>query len=356
MKKVSLLFASVALSVCVSFAQSNVATVSESGTNQTATVGQTGILNVSHVTQSTKGNTANVEQSNLNLLYNTLSDINQSGEKNLATVKQIANGTLTGANAIGTLKAIVNQSGNKNEALQVQGPHNQQGISFAEIIQGGDKNFASQHQLKYGNEARINQAGSGNTAEQAQDSELLPDEEGSYGNALIEQSGNNNFASQKQDGWANEAKAYQSGSGNSSIQVQKDYSWKSVALVNQSGSLNMATQTQVGNTNSALIDQSSNSNEAIQDQKSGSQKTAGYAPLNKANIYQSEGTGNYAEQSQENLAGSLMVNEGVITQIGFGNDAYQTQWGGDNYSSVYQSGTGNMATVTQNMSVVQVNP
>ena len=353
MKKVSLLFASIALSVCVSLAQSNVSVVTESGTDQKATLGQSGILNKSYITQANKANTAIVNQSNFNALYNTLSDVNQTGESNEATVKQISNGTLTGANAIGTLKALITQSGNNNEALQLQGPHNQQGISFAEIIQGGNDNFASQHQLKYGNEARINQAGSGNTAEQAQDSELLPDEEGSYGNALINQSGNSNFASQKQDGWANEAKAYQSGSGNSSIQLQKDYSWKSIAFVAQSGNDNDATQTQKGNLNSAKIDQASSGNNATQTQTSDSKRTIGYAPLNKAEIYQWGGNENIAVQTQESLGLSIMVNEGIIWQNGSSNEAYQIQTGGDNFSTVSQAGTGNIANVTQSMSVVQ---
>lgn len=352
MKKLSFILAALLLSTGVIFAQSNVSVIAESGDFQKATIVQDGILNVSHVDQANLKNTAIVTQSNHNLLYNTLSDVNQSGQNNLATVEQISNGTLTGTNAIGTLKALVIQSGNENEALQVQGPHNQQGISDAEIVQGGNNNYASQHQLKYGNVAKINQSGSSNTAKQAQDALLLPEEEGSYQTALIDQSGNLNKATQQQDGWANIVQAYQSGSGNTSTQVQADYSWKSIATVSQSGNNSTADQTQLGSLNSAKIDQASNWNTATQNQtSSGSLRRTGvnYNPYNNAEIYQWGGDGNIAEQTQTTTGGDIVLNNALIWQNGASNQAYQTQTGGDNLSSISQAGNGNLATVTQTM-------
>jgi hypothetical protein len=350
MKKLSFILGAIVLSLGVAFAQSNVSIITESGNGQKATVGQDGILNVSHINQATLENTAFVTQINHNALYNTLSDIDQSGKNNLSKVEQTSNGTLTGANAIGTLKALVNQSGDRNEALQVQGPHNQQGISKAEIYQSGNDNYASQHQLKYGNQARIEQAGSGNTAEQAQDALLLPDEDGSYQTALINQSGNYNTATQKQDGWANDAQAYQSGSHNTSTQVQADYSWKSIAFISQSGDFNSATQTQLGSLNSARIEQASSWNTAIQNQASSpSLRRTGvnYDPYNNAEIYQWGGDGNYAEQNQITTGGDIVLNNALIWQNGASNHALQTQTGGDNYSSISQAGNGNNAVVTQ---------
>ena len=354
MKKLSFILGIFAIGSLGSFAQSNIGIVTESGADQEATIDQMGFLNKSYVTQSNKANEAEVTQSNFNALYNTYSDVNQSGKSNEAVVKQISNGTLTGANAIGTLKALVTQTGNKNEVYQYQGPHNQQGISFAEVIQSGNENFASQNQLKYGNEARINQSGNNNVAMQAQDCELLPDEEGSYGTALIDQSGNSNTATQKQDGWSNDAKAYQSGNGNLSTQVQEDYSWKSIAFVSQSGNNNIATQNQLGYLNSATIDQASNNSVATQIQTSGHKRTVDYEELNEAEIYQWGGTKNTALQTQESLGLSLMENEGIIWQNGSLNDATQTQTGGDNFSTVSQTGNNHKATVTQSMSIVQL--
>jgi len=353
MKKLSFILATLLLSSGASFAQSNVANITESGSEQTATIDQDGILNKSYVIQSNKENTANVQQSNFNVLYNTLSDVNQSGEKNLATVKQISNGTLTGANAIGTLKALVNQYGNRNEALQEQGPHTQQGISSTEIIQGGNDNFASQHQLKYGNDAKINQSGSNNNAQQAQDATLLPDEDGSFNTALIDQSGNNNTAIQTQNGWANTVKALQSGSGNTSIQDQQDYSWKSVASVYQSGNANEAYQTQLQSLNTANINQYSDLNKATQNQTSGDRRTGvNYDPLNQAEISQWGSFGNIAEQTQTTLGGDRILNDAIIWQNGAENEATQTQLGGDNYSRIDQLGIGNNAVVTQTMIIV----
>jgi uncharacterized protein (DUF2141 family) len=353
MKKLSFVFAAMCMSVGFIFSQvpSNVAIVTETGKDQTATVDQFGILNVTHVEQSNMENTAVVTQTNQNLLYNNLSDVTQSGKKNLATVQQISNGTLTGANAIGQLKSVVDQSGDMNEALQVQGPHNQQGKSFVNIFQSGKKNYASQHQLKYGNEATIIQTGNDNVAMQAQDSKLLPEEEGSYNSAIIEQTGNGNMATQTQDGWANYAKAEQSGNGNTSVQEQKDYSWKSMAVVLQSGDANKANQSQLGSLNKASIKQESNVNMATQTQvvTGGNRTGVNYDPFNEAEICQKGNNFNVAEQYQESPGGDVVANYALICQDGAKNTASQIQTGGDNYSEILQSGFGSRATVVQTM-------
>ena len=225
MKKLSFSIATLLLFAGVLFGQTNVANITESGTGQKATIDQNGILNKSYVTQSNSLNTAKVSQINHNAAFNTFSQVNQSGEKNLSTIKQDANGTLTtNSNVVGTLKAVTTQSGNLNEALQVQGPSkdNDQGNSLAEIVQSGNENFASQHQQRYLNNAKIVQSGNRNHAMQAQDAKILPEEEGSANTAYIEQGGSDNTATQTQDGWANDVKAYQSGNGNTSTQIQQD--------------------------------------------------------------------------------------------------------------------------------------
>lgn len=355
MKKLSIILGMLLIASGVCYAQTNVVNVHESGTNQKATVDQIGILNLSNVTQSNGWNTATVTQSNYKDAFSTISGVNQSGIWNIATIQQVSNGTLVdNSNVVGPLEAYVNQSGSYNEAIQVQGPTpgnnsgSQQGKSYAEINQGGNNNFASQHQLRYANHALINQSGNNNTAEQAQDGELI-DEEGSSNSALIDQSGSANTATQQQNGWANTVTAYQSGYGNISTQKQNNYSWKSDAFVSQSGNYNTATQEQTGDLNGARIEQASGSNTALQIQLSGAQtKGTDYSPVNKAEIYQLGNDGNAALQTQTNMT-NLLPNEAIITQNGYGNNASQTQLNGNNYSSILQEGNYNNAVVTQTM-------
>lgn len=355
MKKVSLLLASIALSVCVSFAQTNnIGLVTQSDLSQKATIDQQGNFNKSVVNQSNEANTVDIKQTNSKAGYDTYSEANQTGKRNLATIVQISNGNLVGDTYEGTLKALVTQSGNDNVAKQLQGGHAQQGRSLAEIIQGGSNNDAFQHQVKYGNEAKINQSGNWNIAKQAQDIKLPEEEEGSYNTASIDQSGSGNLATQEQDGWANDAKAFQSGSINTSIQEQS-LAWKSDAYVSQSGNYNNAKQTQIGRLNSAKIEQASSWNKATQTQTANGDGRGGadYTPFNKAEVYQWGGDGNIAEQEQVSPAGAAIMNHGIISQNGSLNEAYQTQTAGDNYSTVTQSGSGNIANVTQSMSIVQ---
>ena len=359
MKKVSLVFVVLALAAGVTFAQTNnIGLVTQSDLSQKATIDQQGSLNKSVVNQSNEGNTVDIKQTNSKAPgYDTYSEANQTGKRNLATIVQISNGTLVGDTYEGTLKALVTQSGNDNVAKQLQGGHIQQGRSLAEIIQGGSNNDAFQNQVKYGNEAKINQSGNWNTAKQAQDIKLPEGEEGSYNTALIDQAGSGNLATQEQDGWANDAKAFQSGSNNTSIQAQS-VAWKSIAYVSQSGDWNTAGQTQRGNLNKASIDQQSAGNNATQNQTALGLKREGanYDPFNEASITQSGDNYNVAVQTQEFTDAAAVEGKSVavknmasISQNGYGNNAEQTQTGNDNLSTVIQSGNYNVATITQSL-------
>jgi len=378
MKKFIYIFAGLLVVPAMLFAQSNVGVVNETGTDHNATIEQNGKLNTSYVTQTNKENTATIKQSNYNKNLNTYSDVNQSGKDNDASVEQTSNGLLVPSLAYGSLKTVVNQSGDKNEAVQVQGPHLQQGVTYGEIIQGGNNNYASQHQVKFGNDARINQSGNGNSAEQAQDTKLLPDDEGSFNKAVANQSGNLNLATQEQQGATNDAlidqsgrsnkadqyqkgildvvRAYQSGNGNTSTQDQR--TGFNLAEVNQSGNNNSADQSQdvgliLGGYNKASIDQSGMGNSsiqkqfgatstAIQIQKSGIDDDI----LNKAEIRQWGGKNNDAEQYQTTCDA---LNDAVIMQNGSSNSAIQYQFGGSNMSSISQEGMNHTAVVTQTM-------
>ena len=355
MKKLIFLFTMV-LAVSMVMAQTNnTSEISQTGAKHNATVDQTGLGdNTSYVIQANANNIATVSQ--INPVFDgsieaddNLSTIWQTGAKNNATVTQLHDhGKGNYAGPGGLLEAVVNQSGDNNDAEQIQGGANQMGRSLASIDQSGNNNIAFQHQLKYENDAYIYQSGNGNEARQAQDTDL-PDV-GSANYASINQSGNNNSADQQQQGWDNRVEAVQSGSGNISEQLQENNSWVSKSYVMQSGNNNEAFQTSVGKLNDAYIEQHSNGNYAKQNQSSGGEND-GYAPFNDARIYQLGGNGNEAIQNQDNMEGNVS-NFALIWQDGKNNFAQQDQWGGFNTSTISQVGNGNIANVMQNQVLV----
>ena len=91
MKKFNYIIAALLLFTGGTFAQSNIANVTESGQGQQAKIDQNGILNQSYVNQSNKANTALVTQINMNKKTNTFSEVNQTGEINNAKVEQTSN-------------------------------------------------------------------------------------------------------------------------------------------------------------------------------------------------------------------------------------------------------------------------
>src|SRR5690606_13925146 len=142
--------------------------------------------------------------------------------------------------------------GDENKAVQVQGPHGQQGSTYASIDQNGNGNVAEQYQVKYGNDAFIIQDGNGNTARQAQDLTLPLDAEGSNNYAKINQDGDRNLAEQYQNGWSNNAIVDQIGSGNSAYHSHD--AWVSEPSILQEGAGNYASQIQTGSLNDAVVE------------------------------------------------------------------------------------------------------
>lgn len=367
MKKLSFVLAILFVSFGMAIAQIHVSNVTETGVDHSAVITQSGPGDIiSNVTQSNANNVATVDQVNKKLQADNklLSNIFQTGMNNKSTVEQTHDGDL--ASRAGLLEALTVQTGNDNEAIQIQGPHSQMGTGYVEVIQGGSENYAYQIQVKYGNSAKINQSGDRNIAKQAQDIMLPLEAEGSMNTAIIDQSGNYNTAEQTQNGWANEAYAFQSGSDNSSVQNQgvgTPDSWVNFALVSQSGNSNEAEQTQNGRLNRAKIDQASNCNDAVQTQLSeGTRENAVYMVLNNAEIYQMGGSCNVATQyqylpglegEQSNYMEATDANVAIAWQDGGLNTSTQTQTGGYNYSSVSQTGFDHTATATQSLSIIQ---
>ena len=163
MKKLVILFAMV-FAVSAAMAQSNTSTITQADATQTATVGQQGGDNESVVTQSNSLNTATVTQVNyqyepgVDLVKST---VLQSGVENTATVEQTHSRGGSHPGNGGLIEAYVDQTGDYNTSMQIQGPNNQMGNGYAEVLQSGDDNDAYQIQVRQGNDAYINQVGSG---------------------------------------------------------------------------------------------------------------------------------------------------------------------------------------------------
>lgn len=351
MKRLVIFFALV-FAISVAIAQQNTSTITQSDASQTATVDQQGGDNESVVTQSNSLNSATVTQ--VNNQYEpgvdaTKSTVLQSGEENSATVEQThSRGGAYPGNG-GLIETYVDQTGDYNTSMQIQGPNNQMGNDYAEVLQSGNNNDAYQIQYRQGNDAFINQVGSNNSARQAQDTDLPEDAEGSNNFADIYQGGDNNFAEQEQQGWSNEAWVSQTGSGNTATQLQ--LAWQGEAHITQSGSGNVASQEQYsGGESLATIEQSSDNNTASQTQTS-SARHAGeggiHYDLNVAEIYQMGGELNEAIQIQTSPGGEVDMNFAIVTQSGHDNFAIQTQDGGFNSSTIYQTGSNHSAIVTQ---------
>lgn len=341
MKKLFVFFAALAISGGMLFAQApvnRIANITEEGINHQATVYQTGPGFIrADVVQEKAFNTAKIDQINEHFLNGALivSTVTQTGIGNEATVKQTHNGLFSFP-----LNAVIDQSGNRNEAFQTQGPDQNHilGPLNATITQSGNDNTASQTQFKAFNDASILQSGNHNIADQKQFGMNLK--------ADIIQSGNGNTASQVQYGMNNEASATQSGNNNTSTQIQRQLSSSSDASVLQKGNWGTALQDQTGSWNKAEIEQGtySSGNYAKQIQVSDGQSTFGY--VNKAKITQEGFGSNYAEQIQTNYS-SIIPNEAAIAQLGSMNYASQTQYGGSNQSAISQTGTFNHAVVIQ---------
>jgi len=206
---------------------------------------------------------------------------------------------------------LIHQVGYDNVAMQ-----NQNGeLNISSAFQVGSMNISIQAQSSIFNNAEVNQSGILNNAKQYQNQELP----GSLNKSLTYQGGAYNNSTQKQNGTLNKAILIQSGVGN------------------------VSEQNQTGNLNDALIAQTSVGSEAHQSQNSG---LSGSNTGNKAAIYQSGGSANYAEQTQDLLSVDIL-NSAIIHQNGSSDFAKQSQIGGNNYSVISQTGTNNNSSVYQ---------
>lgn len=364
---------------------------SQSGTLQTAAIIQDGDEHLSNLTQSGEGNealvtqlgtvnTSTVTQSNLNNFAdvdqfanatNSRSTVTQSGEGSRAFVEQggdnqtatitqdVPTTTLLGDDTFAG--ALVRQEGADNTGTIDQsgdvgdvrfgstanpglfpGFSSQQG----EIIQDGTGNTGTITQTGLSNAARGIQEGDRNRATFTQsstnslarsvstgdDNVVTVTQTGVYaglGEATINQTGNMNTSTVKQDGGG----------------LFLAFSPRSV--VNQVGNINTSTITQSGNDDLAFVDQIGDRNRSTITQNAGSNRNIADVDQNA-----SDGISTITQTGDDNFAQLIQggtFNESVITQDGTLNSAVVTQGGMMDYSGVMQTGTSNVATVNQSV-------
>jgi len=294
----------------------NVSTTNQTGDYNEATIQQVG-SNTSTVTQ-TSISPGSVGKANE-------ATVNQSGQGNSSTLTQ----DRSGGQQTHRTKATITQTGDNNNTTVLQDGHYQGSntvIVTQSGISGGVGNIADVHQQGYGNNWTINQTGDDNKAYQ-------------YATSTVH-SGTTNLI--EQDGLSNTAYQYTSGSDAMRAEIHQ--------VTGVSG--NFAEQRQAGLKAQAFIYQYSNDNQAYQEQYHGSYKFNGvYARQHLAEITQTGGDGNYAQQYQdENIADvwANSRNESTIYQEGAINSSTVLQYDGLNLGNVSQIGDNNLGNITQN--------
>ena len=224
----------------------NEITVSQAGSQQTATVSQRtpGGANTAFTTQ---GDIGGVGINVLNVLQtgsNNLSAIGQNSSDNFAQTSQAGDGNLAfvdqgfagGTGAGGTANnAFIRQEGNDNDTTVNQ--------NFTVV---GTNNDADIFQISDTNVATVDMEGSDNTAF------IIQGDLGGAGgnNAAITQTGDNNLLAISQNGTGNQAIGVQTGSNNELFIDQGTNS-----LTGAGGDNNFASGTQLGSGNTLTINQ-----------------------------------------------------------------------------------------------------
>jgi hypothetical protein len=267
MKKLTTLLAAFLFTTGMVFAQTNTATVDQTGDNQ-----------VANATQSGATNTVDIDQLSTNTGPQTATAL-QTGTSNSAVVNQSQTG---GGGNTPANSAYIEQLGTSNMSTQIQtapGYNSGQSVwgfqdgtsnELSQTISGGYTNSLRAEQ--YGTENIANQSANGpyadgnvyqdgtaNVAEQT-----LTGSNNGYGGAvmLINQLGIENYASQifagSGLGHTNNAEIYQDGFDNDAYQ---DGTGRNLnAVLNQTGDLNMSMQTQTGNGHSSVVTQMGDNN------------------------------------------------------------------------------------------------
>lgn len=267
MKKLSAILTVFVLSCGLVFAQSNDATVTQSGDNQDSYVEQLGMTNLSNVTQ-TSDNTGPQK-----------SEVYQDGTNNIATVNQSQTG---GGGNTPANEAYIEQLGSDNQSTQTEiapGYNSGQKVwgyqdgtanILTQSITSGHTESLKSEQFGTGNEATQTASGSHNEGVVYQDGteniaeQTLAGSNNGYMGAVIriDQYGTTNYASQSFEGYGsshmNNGVLYQDGDNNQGW--QDGYGRNLNAQLNQVGDLNWSVQGQDGIGHTSVVDQTGNAN------------------------------------------------------------------------------------------------
>lgn len=336
MKKVNLVLGMV-LAVSMAMAQ-NISTVTQTGGNQNATIGQTG-ANAAVVSQSTDDG---MEQR---------ANVTQNGSSSVK-ITQIETGPTPAGASIPIQTANVVQDGAANNATIWQSETGDGGkvLNTAKLDQFGDNNTSLQKTNTPGYNSGVAvigyQKGNGNTISQDITSGYTE-----YFKA--EQKGDGNKATQTGSGSNADGTIYQEGNSNEGIQTLTGMNngyYRTGMLIRQIGGNNKATQIFWGNDYGA-----GNSGETYQ---TGSYNTATQTGTGHhfTSIVTQNGGWNTATVNQNGTANPLLVDNSVeLYQNANSNTATITQeLGSTNSIKLYQTGAG-VATLSQsgNLNVVK---
>ena len=268
--------------------------------------------------------------------YSQDSYVSQTGSGNYATVDQVN----TGGPHNGGSTAILDQSGDNNNATQIQSAAGDARFgrdypvfrNLAKATQKGSKSQVDQKQTGGVADVMTIVQGvrtTGNRAIQTQGPEkgnvsTLNQAEINQTKYATEGGGSGNRAEQAQSGAVHTAKIDQEASNSYAKQTQSGYFQKGYIHQGDPGNANTAIQTQKGASNTARIQQSvsstANNNYAEQSQS---------MSHNQADITQ-QSSSNYAEQKQSGMGEGAGYNYSGITQSNVSSAAYTTQSGNNN--------------------------
>ncbi len=304
--------------------------LADGDSNLMAVVDQSGDYNVSEITQENDWQSAYVDQHGVNG-YSKIDQI-ESGSANTAVVFQApgADGTssIITQGGFGSPDSMYNEAFVTQEGRYITSAIEQVGIgNLAEVEQTPDAEFSNVtikqfngNEVGPGNIAYAGQEGSHGNAfiDQTGEANLTSLEQGgSYELAMIDQVGMDNFVSLEQYGEHQNANISQDGEYNG-VEVGQ-YALYGELIIDQAGTGNWVWGEQFGEGVFATISQDGTGNDAEIEQ-------GGYQ--NTLDIAQS-GTGNYAGVGQYGD-----FNAAVVNQVGYGNEALVIQGGGVSASPV----------------------
>ena len=311
-------------------AQSNTATVTQTGDENSGIVDQTGFGNTGTITTIGDKNKDDVQKykswSYGGSGYMQAKGVTQDGSDNFGTIEQLGSRHQAG----------IGQKGNENNAEITQNDPtlNAYGQNVAFVDQLGDLNTSIQNQQGRAANSYFRQEGNSNRAEAQQFRNQT-------GYATVEQVGDNNKSYQYQEYMA----SYQGGNDAAVKQVGDNNDAKQ----EQHGINNNASNLQLGNWNITDLTQTGNDNSTVITQENGDYNVVNLTQSDggDANILQDGFNNTVMGIGTDIMATSLNGSTLDVDQIGNGNTLHLQQTNGAS-ATVMQDGLTNTAVIVQN--------